>query len=205
MIEKVILNFLKQYGVMLIIIASLGYCVNSSITSNQEENKKEQIRKEKEDRVEANISNIVKQSNANYQWIKQIEKNRIKSLLTIELEKLWVGERPIFFTGRILDISSVDETKYLVKIEKSMPFISLPEIELHLTCSKDMVDKFLSESNYLSDEFILLKGVVVIARIERFGLSDHGNIGFGTCSYLMRDVAYRTNFESLIPLFEKNK
>ncbi len=71
--------------------------------------------------IKNKISNLVKKTNASYQWNKELAKGesfRLEPVLTIELEQAWLTKAPISFKGRIKDISTENNESYIIDFER---------------------------------------------------------------------------------------
>ena len=90
--------------------------------------------------------------------------------MTVELERLWLTDRPILFVGAIKDISSIDQENYKVEIERnffsSFEDMFMTELQLALQCPKQKIDLFLTEHADLFKEDGFKNEVVVIADID---------------------------------------
>jgi hypothetical protein len=122
--------------------------------------------------------------------------------LSIELEKLWLVERPTLFLGSIEDISTTDQETYCLRIESSLlrgyKHLFLGQLGLELKCPKNMLDSFLERHPDLFSNFGLNNGVAVIARIDQIKTQlilkkEEGKeemiIGMGDCL----DITYTGN------------
>ncbi len=158
-----------------IIVALL---VAAYFVNNYLENKaKKEAQKAEVERIEratkVAVAQLVKRTNAIDNWGKELSKGeyfRLEPILTIELERLWLTDRPILFVGSIKDISTIDQENYKIKIERSL-FSSLEylygtELQLKLQCPKQRVDSFLKEHPDLFKDFGLKNGVAVVADID---------------------------------------
>lgn len=188
------------------------YFVNIRRQNTIRQNAKAQAEAKKEAEAEkANvvtrniIENMVRKHNAVHNWTDKIkDKERI---LGIELEKLWIANRPILFIGTIRDISTADNTNYQVRIYGKTKVL-IDEImfqktgsvdvindygvktilRLTLKCSKKLIDTLVKEKpDVLSDKNIV---VAVIANITQIKSVDYlmsndemksGNVGIGNC------------------------
>ena len=164
---------MKTFIWILIILAAGAYFVNTSLdnkASRETERAEEQGIK---DTIHVAIGEMVARTNATDNWERQLVKEddiRFEPVLTIELEKLWLNDRPILFLGTIKDISTYDETHYTVLIERnatySSKFTLITELQLSLHCEKQIIDEFLEEHPNLFKEFHLENSVAVAANIK---------------------------------------
>lgn len=147
------------------------------------------------------ISELAKRYNADDSWPKALAKGedfRIASVLTIELEKYWLTDRPIIFLGFIKDIMSEDLDNYRIIVDESFMISDYnfsTEIQLSLVCPRLKFDSFIKEHpDYFDGQFQLLNGVALVAKIDkieiRYKMGTEGNeeevrIGKGKCLDLM--------------------
>lgn len=124
------------------------------------------------------VSKMAKDSNAVIDWDKRLSKDesyRMSPVLTIELEQLWQGDRPILFIGSIKDISSGVGGDYLVVIERGL-FTSDPmfetELRLSLHAPKALIDPFLAKHPKLFADSGFNNGVAVVAKVQAINTSD---------------------------------
>lgn len=124
------------------------------------------------------VSKMAMDTNAVIGWDKRLSKDenyRMSPVLTIELEQLWQGDRPILFIGSIKDISSGVGGDYLVVIERGL-FTSDPmfetELRLSLHAPKALIDPFLAKHPKLFADSGFNNGVAVVAKVQAINTSD---------------------------------
>lgn len=124
------------------------------------------------------VSKMAADSNAVTDWDKRLGKDgnyRMSPVLTIELEQLWQGDRPILFIGSIKDISSGVGGDYLVLMERGL-FTSDPmfatELRLSLHAPKALIDPFLAKHPKLFADSGFNNGVAVVAKVQAINTSD---------------------------------
>jgi hypothetical protein len=124
------------------------------------------------------VSKMAMDTNAVIDWDKRLSKDenyRMSPVLTIELEQLWQGDRPILFIGSIKDISSGVGGDYLVVIERGL-FTSDPmfetELRLSLHAPKALIDPFLAKHPKLFADSGFNNGVAVVAKVQAINTSD---------------------------------
>lgn len=124
------------------------------------------------------VSKMATDTNAVIDWDKRLSKDenyRMSPVLTIELEQLWQGDRPILFIGSIKDISSGVGGDYLVVIERGL-FTSDPmfetELRLSLHAPKALIDPFLAKHPKLFADSGFNNGVAVVAKVQAINTSD---------------------------------
>jgi hypothetical protein len=120
---------------------------------------------------------------------------RIEPVFSVDLEKVWLGDRPILFKGTLKDIATFDAENYRVVLAHSplsSSCVILADLRVSLRCPKPAIDTFLAANPKLRSN--LLAQVAVVADIneittssvqdEEGGVSDV-RVGLGTC----RDLA----------------
>jgi len=150
-----------------------GYFVNSYFESNA---KREADRIERENikkKIKSSVQNISSRTNAVSDWESKLSRGkryRLEPILTLELEKLWVIERPILFYGSIQDIKTFDKDNYIVVIEKSFRsgFGSMygTDLMLSLEAPKTKIDTFLRDHPDLLEGIGFNNSVAVVAKIN---------------------------------------
>lgn len=180
---------------VLVAIAILGYLVNSYIENRAKEEAERVAALEGEGAIRAALAKMVRGTNAKDDWDEELTKGegiRLGNILTIELENLWIGDRPILFNGSIEDIATIDENKYRVIISRnilSYPML-LTGLLLDLQCDRAMVDPILKSHPELFEDLGLNNRVAVVAKINSIrtdyrtdeeGEKNETRIGQGSC------------------------
>jgi hypothetical protein len=153
---------------------------------------------QKEKTLKTAVMQLVTNTNAVCSWEKDLckgERFRLEPILTIELEQLWLVNRPILFIGSVEDISTSDQEQYWIKIERNM-LVSQDynmfgsKLQLMLQCPKQKIDSFLKEHPELFKNSGFNNGVAVVAVIDKIetvkesnfeGESEEVKIGKGKC------------------------
>ena len=111
------------------------------------------------------VADLLKKHNA-FDWVKEIEGRKelldLTPILTVELEKLWLTDRPTLFIGTIEDISTLDQEYYILKLQGIAPV--MVDFELELKCPIQKVNSLLKEHPDLTRG--VTRGVAVIANID---------------------------------------
>jgi len=151
-----------------------GYFVNSYL-ENKAKREAEQAEIERiEQATKSAVAQMVSQTGAIEDWESRLSKGkefRFEPILTVELERLWLQNRPILFVGSIRDIATQDQSHYTIIVERSL-FSSLEhifssELELSLVSNKEQIDTFLKKyPNLFTDYGLDNNGVAVIAHIS---------------------------------------
>ena len=174
------------------VIVALGLIVKWNVDDRAASEKQRDEHQRAAARTQAMISELAKRTNADATWedaLKGSQKVRIDPVLTIELERLWLADRPVLFIGLISDVNQVDSTRYNVRIERAfyrrLRNIFTTEFHLRLTCSKEKIDSLLSDPRLKFPEN-LRYGIPFVAKIteirtEQDGSSKDVRVGVGEC------------------------
>lgn len=180
---------------VLVAIAILGYLANNYIENKARQEAERATALERESAINAAVAKMVTSTNAKDDWDERLSKGeriRLGNILTVELEKLWIGDRPILFDGSIDDISTIDENKYRVIISRnifSSPMF-LIDLSLDLQCDRAMIDPILKSHPELFEDLGLNNRVAVVAKINSIrtdyrtdeeGEKNEKRIGQGSC------------------------
>ncbi|MBU4233420.1 MAG: hypothetical protein KKF43_12950 [Proteobacteria bacterium] len=157
---------------MVIVIVAAYFIYNYLDNRSKEELEKAEAKKT-EDAIRESVAELVKRTNAIDNWWKILSKDKnisMAPIISIELEHLWIGSRPILFVGTIKDIITDDNDNYKIKIEQSFNsrylFIET-EIILDLKCPKAKIDSFLNQHPNIFKQYGFKNGVAVVADIKK--------------------------------------
>lgn len=157
------------------IVAILGY-IGYTIYQNVLDAEEEKIYTIKEQKIKQDINASIQQSvikfNATTDWVAKLNKDDSRyvdiPVLTYDLERVWITEKPILFTGKISDIKIKNQKEYTVVISRDL-FVNKTnfptDIELAVTASRDEIDSFVKIHDAIG-EYNFDKGVAVIAKIN---------------------------------------
>ena len=152
---------------ILLVITGIVYnVVNSHLAYKAEMEakiaEKERIKKD----VSTAVAQLIKRYSA-FDWVKDIESRKDKEfgdpILTVELEQLWLTDRPTLFIGTIEDISTFDQEYYMIKFQGFDGVRA--NYELALKCPKQKVNSLLEEHPDLAEG--VTSGVAVVANIDK--------------------------------------
>ena len=133
---------------------------------------------------------------ADYSWAKKLEGilNGNYTLLTYQLEKLWLVDKPILLLGEIVDVKRNANGGYSFHVQNSMRNeVILAKLELKFSCEATISEKFLNymDANKMEFEFekpiaafVKISSVINEVRVEGNSSSDV-KIGMGICLDLM--------------------
>lgn len=164
---------MRKIGWIITVSLFAGYFLNLYFTDKANE-KAIQIEQERvEQSIKQASSTMIARNNAISDWVDILNNEktpRLEPIRTIELEKLWVNQRPIFFTGVIKDISTKDDFQYVVTIERSIfnssnHFLGTT-LRLSLHSKKSVIDAFLNKYPNFFREGEFNNGIAVVARIN---------------------------------------
>jgi len=163
---------MKRIIIILIVVAVGGYFTYAYFQGKAEEKAKQiaQIEKKREAR-NASVAQMVSKYSAADDWMDKLHKGSTgeqTKILTMELENVWLINRPILFKGTIKDISTLDANNYLMTIEYDMSLKERKkfstELALTLNSPKNMIDSFLRINPNASSG---ISSVAVIAKINK--------------------------------------
>ena len=196
---------MKRIILILLVVAVGAYFTYSHFegkAKEKAERKAEQERVQKlRESVRAAVSKMVSNFGAIDDWERKLREGSTgassgRRILTMELESLWMTDKPILFKGHIKDIATLDHNTYSMWLDKqydlSKPSFK-PKFALFLKCPKTMIDSFLGAYPAAKEIFA---NVAVIAKIEKIeSRSEYTKedeevetkIGFGQCL----DLLYR--------------
>lgn len=160
---------------IIISVIVFAYVVNSYVESNARKEAESIAATERKEKIENKVTEMVGRSNANIGWVKELAKgkrHRFEPILSVELENLWIGDRPILFGGAIDDISTVSNTKYRIVLSRNIysdidKAMFGTKLLLDLECDKSLVDSVLQSHPELFENLGWNNGVAVIAKINK--------------------------------------
>ena len=140
-------------------------------TPNQVTLRKE-VKERDEKKVRAIVAKMVKDKNAVEDWAEKLSRGkrvRVEKIIASELEKLWIGDKPILFTGSIDSITPIDGQKYRILIQRGLSSsygtMFTTDLALKLKCAKGDIDQLLTQHPELFKEYGANNGVAVIAKV----------------------------------------
>jgi hypothetical protein len=156
------------------ILAIVAYLVTSYLERIAKEKTEREGRETIERSVTSAVDKMVSQYNAVSDWREQLSQRQssgTEKILGVQLERLWLVQRPILFIGSIEEISTMDGQTYRVRIQShrsnALSHLFLTRLGLELKCTQTMLDSFLeAHPNLFSGSGPGPKnGVAVIAKI----------------------------------------
>jgi hypothetical protein len=186
---------------VLVILCLGGLFLNQYLKNRSKEIAEREKNNRKREQVESGLNRLVSQYNAIDNWEEILSKGNKTSaskIMTIELERIWLNERPILFIGTIEDISTIDNTTYRIRLGRGLyrriEYIFFTEFGLELRCSKSEVDDFLKGHQHIFTDIEIFSSVAVIAKINQIktefysgpeGSRKEMRIGVGDCLAIM--------------------
>lgn len=133
-----------------VIISVVAYFGNNYL-ENKAKREAEQAEAEKtEQTTKAAVLQMVSRTNAVDDWASILSKDKTRQdrILTVELERLWL-QQPILFIGSIKDISTYNQSQYVLLLEmdffSSIQYMFSSELQLSLVSDKKKIDLFLEK------------------------------------------------------------
>jgi len=183
-----------------ILIFSLVIVIAVGVYKIIEKKRIDEIERQKAIAVQVERDNSIKKRakelDADYSWTKEVDKILEKNfvLLSYQLEKLWIIDKPILFLGEIIDVKRESESSYVFKIKKSLhePVLVF-NLELRISCENKTAKKFINYMDAHKTEFEFEKSIAVLAKINSIenetriedGTSNDVKIGIGNCVDLL--------------------
>jgi len=164
---------MKKVILIIVVLIIGGYFINSYLATKVKREAEQAKAERIVQTIKASVAKLVLRTNAVADWERRLskgEKFRSEPILTIELERLWLGNRPILFIGAIKDIATYNASYYTLLIEKScfssFDYMFDTELQLSLISSKQQIDAFLKQQPNFFKDYGFNNGVAVIARIN---------------------------------------
>lgn len=209
---------MKKVIWIIAVLVGGGYFVNSYLENKairKADRKAEQVEAKRiELAANSAVAQMVSQTNAIDDWTFQLLRGReifrSEPILTAELENLWLQNRPILFIGSIRDISTQDQSHYMITVEGnlSLSFEGMlgTQLQLSLISEKERIDSFLKKNpdSFKKNGFRNYNAVAVVARIKTVrttfftgseGESEEVKIGDGE----LVDILYTGDIAHFVP------
>ena len=165
---------MKKIVWAIIAVAVVGYFINS-YTVNEAKREAEKAEAERiEQATKTVVNQMVTRTNAISDWEETLSKGeRFRSgpILTVELERLWLQQRPILFIGSIKDVATYDNSQYVISVERNLygssNYLFYTRLQLSLISQKEIIDSFLQKHpNLFKGPGFFNDGVAVIAKVK---------------------------------------
>ena len=208
---------IKRIIIILIVVAVGGYFINDYYQGKAKE-KAEQIarkaaRQKKREARHFAIDQMVSKYNAVNDWEDKLreesagKKKYKEEIVTMELENLWLINRPILFRGTIKDISTLDTDNYLITLDGRWK--TGTQLALTLKSPKTMIDSFLSTHPKATSHRFTVAVIAKISKIDtNYHVTEEGNgedktiteektiTGIGKCIDIL--VSWESSYEPLL-------
>lgn len=174
---------MKQVFIVLLVVACVAFYLWNERIEMEKKAEAERIT----NLQRAEVTAMATKWNAVIDWESKLsngQQYRLSPVLTVELERLWLTDRPIMFTGVVKDVLTGGNDNYTVIMEKSLIvgseifFLGTP-LRLELECPPDMFESFLKSHPEVTNGPYLQNGVTVIASIESIQTKTITNPGDG--------------------------
>jgi hypothetical protein len=169
---------MKNFLLILVVLVAGGYFVNIYLekeAAREAAREAERVEtKRNAQSTKAAVAQMVSRTHAIVNWERElipvgigvIQKRRT---LTVDLERIWLKNRPILFLGIIKDISTHDKTRYLLTIDRKIlldRYYFSDELRISIVSEKEIIDSFLEKHPNLSGGYFPKKTVAVVALIN---------------------------------------
>lgn len=94
----------------------------------------------------------------------------LERMLTVDLEREWLGERPVLFVGAVSDVATAEDRSYRVFVEYRPLIDALflsKVLRLEVDCARERLDPVINARRRSSTRAFDGSGVAVAARIQR--------------------------------------
>jgi hypothetical protein len=148
-------------AIFAIVIVLLGaFFVNVLLRNKAEREAERSEAKRIEEATKALVAQLVARTKAIDTWEQALIQGQgfRVTILTVELERLWLTDRPILFMGTIQDIATADKENYWITVERGplSGFVHpIPNLRLALRAPKQEIDSFLKSHPNLFNDFDL--------------------------------------------------
>jgi len=138
-----------------------------------QDRRKEEKASQRKRTMQIEISQFIARNGANSSWESELlkqEENRLGRVLTIDIQKYWISDQPIYFLGGITDLSSINSSSYNLRIYKNNLYsadFNFTNLELDLVAPREMIDAFLSKHPNFSKENSFISQIAVVAKINK--------------------------------------
>lgn len=159
---------------VLFAVLALGigaYFVYSVYTSRAEKQELKRVESVQTKSIQNTVLSMVQRNNAFDDWDTALSEGdgiRTGPVMTIDLERLWLQEQPIMFSGLIFDIKTYDAQNYTVTINRNLlnsVTIFTANLSLELRADKKLIDAFIQQWPQVKNDSAYDDGVAVIAKI----------------------------------------
>ena len=154
-------------------IGITGFIINSYMINNAIKDAKRIDNIRKTNAIKNSINDLVSFNKAVDNWEELLGKGevyRLEPIMTLELEELWLQNRPILFIGYLKDIATYNETFYTLTVERepfgSSDFKFGTELQLSLLASKYQINDLIKKHPNIFKDDDFYNNIAVIANIK---------------------------------------
>lgn len=140
---------ITNVAVLLAVVAGAAYCVHSNHQEDLRLKAAQRLARESAEAVViAEIKEKISSEDALIDWQKTLagkEGIRLSPIVSVELQQLWLGGRPILFIGNLKDIALTQDKNYKVLLQynsRKHRFLGT-DIYLEATCSPEQTSALL--------------------------------------------------------------
>ncbi len=163
---------LRRFVVGLLVVAIAAFCVFYLVRHGFNVPGKKGEEAAPRTMTQVISTDLVRKNAANDSWDRELcqgQPARQAPVLTMELEKVWLTDRPILFVGKIADVRSeggddrlvVDRDMYWAAM-LSRPLLTT-DLRISILCPKALLDAFIAANpDYLDPG----NGIAVVAKID---------------------------------------
>ena len=171
------------YGVVLVPL--LGWIIASVIDDNRESAARAESSAAKRDARRESILKFVQKNQLVTNWCEELSSRKRKRLFSIHLERKWLGDAPILFTGLLTNVATESADDYLILVEHSDRWAYYdgrcrvtPDLQLSLRCGKEQTDQLLRDHPELVSHRRM--ELAIAATVDRVEYSVSSGYEFGS-------------------------
>ena len=159
-----------------VVLALTAWFVKTKVENDRIRDEKRAEIQKIETEIKADVTILKNATGASLNWANTLSdgKNyRLKPILSIELEKVWLNQPPILFPSSLNDIVTLDEMHYQVTFERGWALEPMLDTKLRLSLKADkkVIDTFMSKNPKLLEDFGFNNNLVVSAKISEIEAS----------------------------------
>ena len=154
-------------------IGITGFIINSYLINNAIKDAKRIDYIRKTNAIKSSINDLVSFNKAVDNWEELLGKGevyRFEPIMTLELEELWLQNRPILFIGAIKDIATYNEDHYTLIVEResfdTFDNIYDTQLQLSLSSPKSKIDNLLKSHPDIFKDNGINNSIAVIASVK---------------------------------------
>lgn len=140
------------------VIIVFGYIITTCVDNNAKEKAEEEKKQKDISEKSSRIASMAQSWNADDSWVSQLsngEKIKIGNIMVIDLEKVWLQNKPILFYGFISDISTYNEDFYVITMKRGYggKIIIAQELRLLVIAEKAKIDHLRMSHPEITESF----------------------------------------------------